>query len=211
MRHCYDCGVEIRDGGHRRVVETGRSRRVYYGTRRTSVARSTSEGRRTLCASCAKSRDTRAAIKFLFICGAAALLGAGYINRPMNSGESPSMVVQQDASPPPRVQDSNGPSETASINPPAAPAPETIPQTARPSPPFPLMGGSPSLLDPNLPADAERVQDRLRSLGFSVNDAQGVWSKGTDLAVRRFRKSRGLRSDWRWDLSTQTALFAQAK
>jgi peptidoglycan hydrolase-like protein with peptidoglycan-binding domain len=73
------------------------------------------------------------------------------------------------------------------------------------------MGGDPPLLDPNVPADAETIQNRLRSLGFPVNDPRDVWSKGTDRALNRFRKSHGLRTDGRWGLSTQAALFGQNK
>jgi peptidoglycan hydrolase-like protein with peptidoglycan-binding domain len=148
-------------------------------------------------------------VTLVLICGAAALLGIVYINQPSKGHESLSVVQQAAPAPPSSQQDFQEPTETASITPPAAPAhEEAIPRIA---PPTPLMGGDPSLLNPNFPPDVERVQDRLRSLGFSVIDPRGVWSKSTDSAVRRFRKPLGLRSDWRWDLSTQTALFAQAR
>jgi hypothetical protein len=214
MRHCFDCGAEIRDVGFRRVVETGRSRRVYSGTRRTSVSRSTSEGLRTLCASCVESRDRRAAfeakVMLVLICGAAVLLGIAYMSHSTKTQESASVVHLDGPAASSNEQDSHEPTETASITPPAAPANEEV-VVPRIAPPTPLIGGDPSLLDPNFPPNAERVQDRLRSLGFSVNDPRGVWSKSTDSAVRRFRKSHGLRSDWRWDFSTQTALFVQAR
>jgi hypothetical protein len=207
MRHCYRCGAEVLGAGFRRVVETGRGRRVYSGKRRTSVSHSRSEGLRTLCESCAEASDRKAAFetkaRVVFFCCVAALLGIGYINQPPKGQESLS-AVQQDSPTLSRNQaNAPEPTETGSINPSAAPLPE---QTNAP-----LIGAPQSLMDPNFSPDAERVQDRLRSLGFPVSDPQGIWSKSTDLAVRRFRKSRGLRSDWRWDVSTQTALFAQAR
>jgi Putative peptidoglycan binding domain len=222
MKHCYRCGAEIRDGGYRRVVQTGRNRRVYHGTRRTSVSHSTSEGLRTLCADCdqllddlearrAKEAAFWAKVELAMGCGAAVLLGIAYWSHSSKNQESAEIVHQDQPASPPSGQ-SPEPSETASITAsPVAPAPEeTIPRIVPPAPTFPLIGGDPSLLDPNFPPDVERVQDRLRSLGFSLNDPRGLWSKSTDLAVRRFRQSRGMRSDWRWDLSTQAALFAQA-
>ena len=214
MKHCYRCGAEIRDGGYRRVLQTGHSRRVYYGRRRTSVSHSSSEGLRTLCASCAESCDRKAAFeakaKLVLFCGVAALLGIGYLNQ-SSKGQASLSVVQQDATSPSRtVQNPDAPTETASIAPPAAPAHEE--GIAQPTPmTFPSAGDATILLDPNFPPDAQRVQDRLRALGFSINDPRGVWSKSTDSAIRRFRKSHGLRSEWRWDQSTQTALFAQAR
>jgi hypothetical protein len=216
MRHCYDCGIEVRGAGQRRVVETGRSRRVYSGRRRTSVSHSKSEGCRTLCESCAGSRDQRAAfearLKFVFICGAAALLGIGYFSQPKKDHESLAVAQQAVSAPPPIPSRSDEPTETASINAQVLPvhhdvnAPLTLSSIT--SPPVSETQG---LLDPNFPPDATRVQDRLRFLGFPISDPRGVWSKTTDLAIGRFRRSRGLRSNWRWDVSTQTALFAQAR
>jgi hypothetical protein len=224
MKHCYRCGAEIRDGGYRRVVQTGYSRRVYHGTRRTSVSHSRSEGLRTVCTDCdqildyleakkAKEAALWAKIKLATGCAAAILLGVAYWSHSSKSHESVEIVHLDPPTPPPSERDPHEPTETSSINPTTAPPvrEETIEPIAPAKPAFPLIGGNPSLLDPNSPPDAERVQDRLQSLGFSVNDPRGLWSKSTDSAVRRFRKSRGLRSDWRWDLSTQTALFAQAR
>jgi hypothetical protein len=224
MKHCYRCNAEIRDGGYRRVVQTGHSRRVYRGKRRTSVSHSISEGLRTVCANCdqildyleekrAKEAALWAKIKVAAGCVAAILLGAAYWSNSSKTQGSAEIVHQESPAAPPSEGDSHEPTETASIN--ATPAPSAPEETTVPmaptAPTLPLIGGDPSLLDPNFPPDAERVQERLRSIGFSVSDPRGLWSKSTDLAIRRFRKSRGLQSDWRWDLSTQTALFAQAK
>jgi hypothetical protein len=182
------------------------------------VSHSTSEGLRTVCTSCDERLDYLeaekhrkaeiwAGIKLGLFCVIAALAGIAYLNRsPL--GEVSASVVE--AGPPAQVkQIVPEPTETGSINPPAATIKdETLARLIPPVPTVPPTGDGQHLLDPNFPPDAVRVQDRLRSLGFAVNDPRGVWSKSTDSAVRRFRKSRGLRSDWRWDVSTETALFA---
>jgi hypothetical protein len=214
MRHCHICGDEVRDGGSRRLVQTGRSRRVYHGKRRTSVSHSTSNGLRTVCTSCNERLDYLAAeqyrkdeiwagIKLALLCAIAALVVLAYLNR------SPSASVVQDERPAQVKQIVPEPTETGSISPPAAAVGDEPVVLLAPTPPTsPSVGDRQHLLDPNFPPDALRVQDRLRSLGFSVNNPRGVWSKSTDLALKRFRKSRGLRSDWRWDVSTEAALFA---
>ena len=103
MRHCHNCGVEVRDGGHRRVVQTGATRRVYYGKRRTSVTRATSEGPRTLCASCAKLHDRQAAfglvVRLIVFGVVVTVLGTAYVRGPQKSGE-PVAAIQQVGAPP---------------------------------------------------------------------------------------------------------------
>jgi hypothetical protein len=212
------------------MVQTGASRRRYYGKRRTSVSSSTSEGLRTLCATCAKQYDEEAAskhrqavfrarAKFALLCGAAALVATALVSQPPKSHEPISSSQQettktpsgQEATTPPNREDSDAPSETGVIGPSPTPVHEETVARVAPATPFPSIGGDPVLMDPNVPADAETIQDRLRSLGFSVTDPRGVWSKGTDLALRMFRRSHGLRTDWRWDLSTQAALFGERK
>jgi hypothetical protein len=187
MRHCYDCGAEIDGAGFRRTVETGSSRRVYSGRRRTSVSHSTSEGRRTLCATCADSRDRLAAFKakatLVFVCGAAVLFGFKYFNQSHRQPE-PVSIVQQ-AIPPssPLPSKFEPPTEPGSINSPGVSSlEETSAPLALPAPTPTPNREIESLLDPNFRPDAIRVQDRLRLLGFAISDPRGVWSKSTDLA-----------------------------
>jgi hypothetical protein len=218
MRHCHICGVEIRNGGSRRIVQTGRSRREYRGKRRTSMSHSLSEGLRTVCTSCNErldyleaERDRKAEvwarIRLGLFCAIAALVCIAYLNRSPPSEVSASVV--QGERPAQVKQIVPEPTEIDSINPPAAAIrDEPIALLAPTVPTSPSVGDRRHLLDPNFPPDALRVQDRLQSLGFSLSDPRGEWSKSTDLAVNRFRKSRGLRSDWRWDVSTEAALFA---
>jgi hypothetical protein len=215
MRHCHICGVEVLDGGHRRVVQTGASRRVHYGKRRTSVTRATSEGPRTLCASCAKSHDRQATfglvVRLVVFCVAATAIGTAYFGRSQKSGEPVAAIQQVEAPPPPGPQASEAPPTVGSIDAPRENAPGVSVVAVTPKSFPPIIRGDGIMLDPNVPADAEAVQNRLRLLGFPVNDPRGVWSKGTDLALQRFRRSRGLRAEWRWDLPTQAALFSERK
>ena len=214
MRHCHNCGVEVRDGGHRRVVQTGATRRVYYGKRRTSVTRATSEGPRTLCASCANLHDRQAALGLvvrLIVFGVVVtVLGTAYVRGPQKSGEPVAAIQQVGAPPLSSPQASEAPLTIGSIDAPRENVPLTVVPVTPQSLPSAIRGDG-ILLDPNVPADAEAGQNRLRLLGFLVNDPRGVWSKGTDLALQRFRKSHRLQADWRWDLSTQAALFSERK
>jgi hypothetical protein len=170
------------------------------------VTRATSEGPRTLCASCAKSHDRQATfglvVRLVVFCVVATAIGTAYFGRSQKNGEPVAVIQQVEAPPPPGPQASEPPPTVGSIDAPRENAPQVLP---------PAIRGDGNLLDPNVPADAEAVQNKLRLLGFPVNDPRGVWSKGTDLALQRFRKSRRLRTDWRWDLSTQAALFSERK
>ena len=102
MRHCHTCGAEIRDGGYRRVVQTGANRRVYHGKRGTSVSTATSEGLRTLCKSCADLHDAEEAESFaraqrqaafqrraglVFVCAVLALVAIAYATGPRKSDD----------------------------------------------------------------------------------------------------------------------------
>jgi hypothetical protein len=172
---------------------------------------------RTLCTSCNERLDYLAAeqykkdeiwagIKLATLCAIVALVVLAYLNR------SPSASVVQDERPAQVKQIVPEPTETGSLRPTvAAIRDEPVVLLAPTAPTSPSVGDRQHLLDPNFPPDAVRVQDRLRLLGFSLSDPRGVWSNGTDLAVNRFRKSRGLRSEWRWDVSTEAALFAGGK
>jgi hypothetical protein len=128
MRHCHSCGVEVRDGGHRRVMQTGASRRVYYGKRRTSVTRATSEGPRTLCASCAKSHDRQAAlglvVRLVVFCVVATVIGTAYFGRSQKSGEPVAAIQQVGAPPLSSPQASEAPLTTGSIDAPRENVPE---------------------------------------------------------------------------------------
>jgi hypothetical protein len=186
MKHCHFCGAELRDGGHRRVVQTGQSRRDYHGQRRTSVAYSTSQGWRNVCTKCSGELDERAAeearqavfrarMKFGLCCCAALLAGIAYMSQPPKSAKSISVIGQNASAASPLLSNVREPTETASIAPSPTPAPDEAVAPPIPAVPmFPQIEGNQHLLDPNFPPDAERVQVRLRTLGYSISDPPGA-------------------------------------
>ncbi len=220
MQHCFLCGAEVRDGGHRRMVRTGLSRRRYRGTRRTSVSTTTSTGLRTLCAACAERVDAQARfeakvakIKAAAVAVAIGVAAIWWVSHPHPSTQPAAVNAVMDTpadlpSPSPvesgahnhdvAVQDA-GPQPMTTGG--ATPMAQGLPPWARGP------DGSLVLLNPYIPANAEVIQGRLDALGYHVGDPEGVWSNGSRSALRRFRIARRLGSDWLWDLPTQAALF----
>ena len=69
---------------------------------------------------------------------------------------------------------------------------------AAPAPPPPA--------DRLLPASVRAVQGRLRSLGFYTGVVDGVWGDGTQMAIERFQRGRGLQVDGQLGPATVTAM-----
>jgi hypothetical protein len=67
MRHCYRCRAEITEGGARRELQTGSSRRSSWSSRGSSRGSTVRRGVRTVCESCAASIDRWNAIKMILI------------------------------------------------------------------------------------------------------------------------------------------------
>ncbi len=224
MQHCFFCGAEISDGGHRRMVQTGLSRRRYRGTRRTSVSTTTSTGLRTLCAGCAERVDADARfqakvakVKAAAVAGAIVVAAIWWASRPRPSTQPASVNAVMET-----------PAAVSTPSPVESGAPKQNVEVEHTSPPPAITGGAPPvvpelppwtigpdgllvLLNPYIPANAEVIQRRLDALGYHVSDPEGVWSQGSRSALRRFRISRRLGSDWLWDLRTQAALFAERR
>ena len=230
MQHCFFCGAEIRDGGHRRMVQTGLSRRLYQGRRRTSVATTTSKGLRTLCAACAERVDAQARfeakvakIKAAAIAGAIGVAAIWWASQPHPTQPAAVNTVMDTraalpspnpASPLPNPVELGTQTHDV-VDADAGPPPATIDNgtpTAQGLPPWARgPDGSLVLLNPYIPANAAVIQSRLAGLGYHIGDPEGVWSNGSRLALRRFRVARRLGSDWLWDIRTQAALFAAAR
>ncbi len=226
MQHCFNCGTEIRDGGHRRTVQTGRSRRLYRGSRRTSVSTTTSTGLRTLCAACAEEVDAQArfdakvaTIKAVAVAGGIGVAVIWWVTHPHPSSQPAAVNAVMD-SPTPATSPLSSPVESAAPHQDlavedASPPPATRGAVALTAPALPPWArgpdGSVVLLNPYIPANAAVIQSRLDALGYHVTDPRGLWSDGSRTALRRFRIARRLGSDWLWDFPTQAALFAERR
>ena len=68
---------------------------------------------------------------------------------------------------------------------------------------------SDELMDISDKADASKVQQKLKDLGFLDGTVDGSWGKGSNKALEMFKSSdANLPDDSVWDMQTQTALFA---
>ena len=64
------------------------------------------------------------------------------------------------------------------------------------------------LLDLKDKADATKVQQRLKDLGFLNGTVDGAWGSGSNKALEAYKTSvANLPNDSAWDVATQTALF----
>ncbi|MEJ0016153.1 MAG: peptidoglycan-binding domain-containing protein [Acetobacteraceae bacterium] len=57
-----------------------------------------------------------------------------------------------------------------------------------------------------LPASVRTVQSRLRALGFYGGSVDGMWGEGTQVAIERFQRGRGLQPDGLLGPATITAM-----
>jgi len=71
---------------------------------------------------------------------------------------------------------------------------------------MPAAAPPPPPADHLMPASVRAVQSRLRTLGFYSGTVDGVWGDGTQLAVERFQRGRGLQPDGQLGPATVTAL-----
>jgi hypothetical protein len=121
MQHCYICGASIPGGGYRRVVETGSSRRTYYG-RRISWSRSRSEGLRTVCQSCAQQIDKQRRIGcFLQIVAVLFVVGFLAVGGNNNSNDSQDTKIAPGGMIPDSKVDNNGDTSVTPVATPSAP------------------------------------------------------------------------------------------
>jgi hypothetical protein len=66
------------------------------------------------------------------------------------------------------------------------------------------------LMDIKDEAQASKVQQRLKDLGYLDGTVDGSWGKGSNKALEKFKSADPkLPDDQAWDLQTQTALFAE--
>jgi peptidoglycan hydrolase-like protein with peptidoglycan-binding domain len=72
--------------------------------------------------------------------------------------------------------------------------------------PYTETGPPPDLLDPS---SALRVQDRLRTLGYTRDAPDGFWGSRSRNALRDFRRTKGLGGDDLWDSETEKALMGE--
>ena len=126
-------------------------------------------------------------------------------------------------------QDAPGPTSLA----PSTPAPVATPQISAlpsavvpivpaPEPP-PPQASAPAVTLPNASSYAQtspafdlldhlsalRVQERLRTLGYTRDAADGFWGSRSRAALRDFRRTKGLGGDDLWDSETEKALMAE--
>jgi len=80
------------------------------------------------------------------------------------------------------------------------PAPSATPKN-------PDNGTSPRLLNYKVKNDAVTIQAQLKKTGFYAGKVDGEFGKGSQAALAKFRKSRGLADNAVWDQATQNALF----
>lgn len=107
----------------------------------------------------------------------------------------------------------------AAVAPVSAPAPAVsappapAPAVAAPAPvmqanePGPVALGT-VFLNPFLKLDARIIQKQLKVKGFYQGTIDGSFGKGSQTALRNFKKTNGLRDNATWDLTTQKRLFA---
>ncbi len=101
----------------------------------------------------------------------------------------------------------------------AQPTPPRIPPSPRPTPPAPpppasapkyqALANGETLLDPAVKENAELIQTRLADLGLYKSPIDGIWGKGSQAALRMFKKQNSLVNPERWDRETQMLLFRE--
>jgi len=65
-------------------------------------------------------------------------------------------------------------------------------------------------LDPNLPADAAQIQQRLFDLGFLSMPPDGKWGPRSARALQEFRAAHQLKNDANWDRLTEDSLLSSS-
>jgi len=58
------------------------------------------------------------------------------------------------------------------------------------------------------PADASRVQARMKELGYYRMKVDGDWGRGSKVALRAFKAANQLPCNWVWDQQTEAKLFS---
>ena len=103
-----------------------------------------------------------------------------------------------------RFQQARGLPVTGSINLATAQALGVgLPRLLPPSAPEPVVAAAASPLSPRA---VRNVQQRLRALGFYQAQADGVWGAGTQTALERFQRGRGLEASGQINPATAQAL-----
>ena len=62
-------------------------------------------------------------------------------------------------------------------------------------------------LDPRKRPDAQKIQARLKELGYYKGRIDGLFGKGSRKALKKFKKDHQLGDNYFWNLETQKALF----
>jgi len=93
----------------------------------------------------------------------------------------------------------------------AAPSPETkdvqkTEQSAVGTPVGPIAAGS-VVLNPSVEKDAKIIQGRLTDLGLYKAGVDGIWGKGSQVALKKFKEKNSLSNPDKWDRETQLVLF----
>ena len=122
------------------------------------------------------------------------------------------VAPQPTALPPEASGPSNPAPSTHSL--PIVPTPETSPPQSASGPGVPVTNATPytetgralDLLDHS---SALRVQDRLRTLGYTRDARDGFWGSRSRNALRDFRRTKGLGGDDLWDPETEKALMGE--
>jgi peptidoglycan hydrolase-like protein with peptidoglycan-binding domain len=108
-----------------------------------------------------------------------------------------------------RFQQARGMVVTGSMNLATAQAlgigvPRLLPPPAEPAATAPPVAAAPQI--PLSPAAIRNVQTRLRALGFYRQQADGLWGAGTQAAIERFQRGRGLEANGQINPTTAQAL-----
>lgn len=93
----------------------------------------------------------------------------------------------------------------------AAPSPGTkdVQKTEQPAvgtPEDPIAAGS-VVLNPSVAKEAKIIQGRLADLGIYKAVVDGIWGKGSQAALKKFKEKNSLSNPDKWDRETQLALF----
>ena len=97
-----------------------------------------------------------------------------------------------------------------------APPPAEPKEIQRPEKPAPgntedpIIAGS-VVLNLSLVKDAKIIQKRLADLGYYHSQVDGIWGKGSQIALKRFKEKNGLKNPEKWDPETQSLLFKKAE
>ncbi len=63
------------------------------------------------------------------------------------------------------------------------------------------------VLNPSVAKDAKIIQGRLADLGLYKAGVDGIWGKGSQVALKKFKEKDSLSNADKWDRETQLALF----